>query len=184
MQRLFAEPTAWHTPTLSGIVPAVTRLARAHPARTLFACFTVPREAEAAQGRWVDYYRRWSSVTGERLAPGLLDLVAPLAEIASAEMMFEKPTYSIFGSPAFESHLARHRIDTLVLTGVETDVCVLASLFDAVDRGLRVIVPVDGVTSSSEAGHRAVLDTLLPRLPEQVSVSSIDAVLRAWPEEA
>lgn len=180
MQRLFAEKTAWHTPTLGDIVPAVVRLASAQPERTMFARFAVPPNAEAAAGRWRTYYRRWSSMTGERLPVAFTELVAPLAAIARDDATFDKCTYSIFGAPAFEARLVRDGVDTVILAGVETDVCVLASVFDAVDRGYRVIVAADAVTSSSAAGHAAVLDAILPRMGEQVDIMKAETILALW----
>ena len=109
----------------------------------------------------------------------MLDLVPEFASPAAP--VFDKRAYSIFSAPSFRDRLEADRIEALVLTGVETDVCVLASLFDAVDRGLRVVVPVDAVASGSRAAHDAVIGTLLPRLPEQVELSNVGAVLRAWP---
>ena len=181
MQRLFAEPTAWHTPALADILPAVTRLAEARPEQTMFARFMTPATPAQAQGRWRHYYERWSSVTGDRSPAELLDLVTPLAELAGSGRTVEKTTYSAFATPGFIRKLEDLAVDTIVITGVETDVCVLASVFDAVDLGYRVIVPVDAVASSSGAAHEAVLRHVLPRLAEQVDLSTVDEVLRCWP---
>ena len=182
MQRLFAEPTAWHTPALAGIVAAVARLSAARASATLFARFIPADSATAAPGRWGRFYERWGSVTAEHLDPALLDLVAPLQALARDAAVFTKAGYSIFGAPAFLERLRARPVDTLVLTGVETDSCVLASLFDAVDRGYRVVVPRDAVASGSEAAHDAVLAQLLPRMAEQVDVTTVDELLRQWPE--
>lgn len=180
MQRLFAEATAWHTPDLTRILPQVLKLTEARPERTLFARFVVPKNPEAARGRWQAYYRRWASVTGERIDPALLDVVAPLADLATADRVFDKSTYSIFDTPAFVERLERGAADTLVFSGVETDVCVLASIFDAVDRGYRVIVPADAVASSSPAAHQAALEVLMPRLAEQIEIWDTQAVVEGW----
>ncbi len=40
-----------------------------------------------------------------------------------------------------------------MVSGSETDVCVLATVLDAVDLGYRVIVVRDAVCSSSDEGH-------------------------------
>ncbi|UDL96023.1 cysteine hydrolase [Lichenihabitans sp. PAMC28606] len=180
MQRLFAEVTAWHTPALEGIIPNVAALARAAPNQTLWARFNVPPHADAATGRWRHYYRRWAEVTGDRLDPILLDLVEPLAGLAHPGTIFDKTGYSIFDTPAFVARLQAEAVDTIVFSGVETDVCVLASVFDAIDRGYRVVIPVDAVASSSPDSHRAVVDTLLPRLAEQVDLVRTSDVVAAW----
>src|SRR5690606_5893923 len=46
MQRLFAEETPWHTPSIGGIIGNVTALSKAHAGRTLFAKFMLPATPE------------------------------------------------------------------------------------------------------------------------------------------
>jgi len=178
MQRIFAEDTEWHTPALAGILPNVLKLAGARP--TLYSRFTVPANAAAATGQWRRYYERWSMFTGETMDPGLADLVPPLADIADPADIYDKPTYSLFETLAFVDRLAADGVGTIVFTGVETDVCVLATLFDAVDRGFRVVAVADALTSSSLPSHAAIMDLLLPRMPDQVEIAGTEAVLAGW----
>ncbi|MBO9196825.1 cysteine hydrolase [Rhizobium sp. 16-449-1b] len=180
MQRLFAEETAWHTPAIAGILPNVVTLSQARPAETLFARFVVPRNAAEAKGRWKDYYRRWSSVTLDELDVGMLDLVAPLAAIARPGSIVDKETYSIFGSPAFAARLQGSDIDTLIFSGVETDVCVYASVLDAVDAGYRVILAKDALASGDMKAHAMVIDILAARLTEQIEILSTETILNLW----
>lgn len=180
MQRLFAEETAWHTPAIAGILPNVVALSQARPAETLFARFVVPRNADEAKGRWKDYYRRWSSVTLDELDVGMLDLVAPLAAIAGRGSIVDKETYSIFGSPAFAERLQGSDIDTLIFSGVETDVCVYASVLDAVDAGYRVILAKDALASGDMKAHGMVIDILAARLTEQIEILSTETILNLW----
>ncbi|WP_113176965.1 isochorismatase family cysteine hydrolase [Rhizobium sp.] len=180
MQRLFAEETAWHTPAIAGILPNVVALSQARPAETLFARFVVPRNADEAKGRWKDYYRRWSSVTLDELDVGMLDLVAPLAAIARPGSIVDKETYSIFGSPAFAERLQGSDIDTLIFSGVETDVCVYASVLDAVDAGYRVILAKDALASGDMKAHAMVIDILAARLTEQIEILSTETILNLW----
>ena len=91
----------------------------------------------------------------------------------------DKPTYSVFALPGFAERLETEGIDTLVVSGVETDACVLASVLGAVDRGFHVVLPADAVASSSPPAHEATLSHLLPRLPDQVDLTTVEAVLRA-----
>ena len=60
----------------------------------------------------------------------------------------DKPTYSAFESPEFRAMLDEMACRTVICTGVETDVCVLATVMTAMDRGYRVVLPSDGVHSS------------------------------------
>ena len=71
---------------------------------------------------------------------------------------------------------------TPICTGSETDVCVLATVLDAVDRGLRVIVVEDGLCSSSDAGHDALMTIYRTRFTEQIELLKLEDVLSLWNE--
>lgn len=183
MQRLFAELTDWHVPTLTRILPPILALVQAHPAEALYTRFLTPHSPDDAQGDWKDFYARWPAVTLDRLDAGMLDLVEPLARLAPRADIYDKTVYSAFSNGGFVASLSRRQATTLVLTGVETDVCVLATAFDAVDRGLHVVVVADAVTSASHAGHRAALDAIYPRLDRQIEIMTVNDVLALWPKD-
>src|ERR1700753_1111964 len=65
---------------------------------------------------------------------------------------------------------ARARRRELVVTGSETDVCVLATVLGAVDAGYRVILVRDAGCSSSDEGHDALLALFGRRFSEQIEV--------------
>ncbi len=182
MQRLFAEHPDWRVPDLPTLVPPILRLIDLHPRQTLFTRFVTPRRAEDAGGQWRHYYRRWESVTLSRMDPALLDLVPDLAARARPEAILDKRSHGGWESPAFAEAIARRQASTLVLTGVESDVCVLALAFGATDRGYRVVIVEDAVASSSPAGHRAALEAIYPRLDQQIQIASLAEVIAAWPD--
>ena len=71
--------------------------------------------------------------------------------------MIDKPVYSAFAGHHLLDELMRRHSDALILTGAETDVCVLSTAFGAIDRGYRVITAEDAVCSSSDHGHDSLL---------------------------
>jgi nicotinamidase-related amidase len=180
MQRLFAEETAWRAPALAEILPNVLALCKARPSDTVFARFIVPQNAESAKGRWKNYYRRWAAVTVDELDIAMLDLVAELAVIAGPGSIIDKETYSVFGAPGFAERLQAAGIDTLIFSGVETDVCVYASVLDAVDAGYRVILAEDALASGDMKAHAVIVENLAPRLSEQIEILSTEAILNLW----
>jgi nicotinamidase-related amidase len=70
--------------------------------------------------------------------------------------------------------------DTLIVTGGETDVCVLSTVLGAVDRGYRVIVVADALFSSSDATHDAGLRLYSERYAEHVETVTSDLILSTW----
>ncbi len=182
MQRVFAEATAWHMPGFHSIVPNVAAIAGALPDRSFFTRFVVPHTAEHAHGHWQSYYRRWSDFTGAVMPAELVDIVDALAPYAKPDMLIDKLTYSVFQAPDCVARLDAFETTTIMFTGVETDVCVLASLMTAVDRGYRVIAVSDALGSSSAEGHHATLTHVLTRLPDQVEIADTATVLAAIEE--
>ena len=53
--------------------------------------------------------------------------------------------------------------------------CVLAAVLDAVDLGLRVVLPVDALCSSSDESHEALLSLYRNRFSQQVETASAEA---------
>jgi nicotinamidase-related amidase len=180
MQRIFAEETAWHTPAIANILPNVVALSEAFATETLFVKFLLPQSSRQAAGTWRGYYDRWPTMTLDAIDPAMQNLVEPLQRFATADNQIEKLAYSVFGSSAFLEILAKRNVDTIVFTGVETDVCVYSSVLDAVDIGLRVVIVADAVASSDDAAHGAVLTVLTPRLSGQIEIATTQSVKQAW----
>jgi len=76
--------------------------------------------------------------------------------------------------------LRDRQADGLVITGSETDVCVLATVLGAVDLGYRVIVVRDAICSSSDDGHDALLSVYHRRYGEQIETANAEEILRRW----
>jgi nicotinamidase-related amidase len=180
MQNLFAEGTPWHTPWMKRVLPVVAGIAERHAERTIFTRFIPARHPDELPGSWRRYYRRWAELTLDRLDPGLLDLVPPLARLAPPAVTLDKRVYSPFVERALWGELRRRRADTLVITGAETDVCVLAAVMDAVDHGYRVVLATDALCSSSDDTHDALMTLYHRRFAEQIETAESEEILAAW----
>jgi len=180
MQTLFAERTDWHVPWLERVLPVVAHLAEARRERTVFTRFVPPERPEDAVGTWRRYYAHWRDMTGERLDPRLIQLVPPLAALTPPAIIIDKSHYSPFSEPAFLKALGRLKAEALVITGAETDVCVLAAVMDAVDAGYRVILAEDALCSVSDESHDAMLRHFGSRFSHQIEVASTEKILDNW----
>jgi nicotinamidase-related amidase len=112
--------------------------------------------------------------------PGIFDLMPRLAGFVPPAAVIDKMTYSAFGSPAFLAHLDAVRPRALIFTGVETDVCVLATVLDAVDHGYRAILVKDALASGEAAGHASILDVAARRYGEQIELIDTETLLKEW----
>lgn len=172
MQRMFAEDTPWHVPWMREVAPEVGELARRHSARTIFTRFVPPERADQMPGMWRAYYEKWSMMTTEQLGKDFVDLVPSLKHLVPPARVFDKLTYSPWVSGELHAVLAREHIDTIVLTGGETDVCVLAAALGAIDLGYKVIVLKDAVCSGADETHDASLELLGDRFSVQLEITT------------
>jgi nicotinamidase-related amidase len=164
---------------LRRILPQVLRLAAARPVQTYCTRFIPAGRAEDAVGIWQRYYRHWQSATLDRAGRGAVELVPELAALPIAGLI-DKPGFSAHSSPDLLPLLRQREIDTLVLSGVETDVCVWATAMTAIDQGLRVVIAKDAVASGDLAGHEAILRLAAERFGLQIDLASVDEILAGW----
>jgi len=180
MQMIFAKGGIWETPWMERVLPNIQAIVARYPERTIFTRFIPPVSPEEAQGRWRRYFRRWKVATRGDLGGTQLDIVPELARFAPPATVVEKPTYSAFHQSQLSDLLCRKKIGTVVLSGAETDVCVLSTAMDAVDLGLRVVVVEDAVCSSSDAGHDALMTMYRMRYKEQIDLIKTEALPEVW----
>jgi nicotinamidase-related amidase len=73
------------------------------------------------------------------------------------EIVIDKPGYSAFVHTGLQQMLTKRGIETLILTGVTTEVCVSSTLRTAIDLGYRCITVSDTCASGNPDLHKAVL---------------------------
>lgn len=79
----------------------------------------------------------------DRAAPALARRVPPAA-------LIDRQIYDAFGNGRLQSHLDARKVDRLIVSGGETDLCVLATVLAAIDIGYRVIIVEDALCIGSE----------------------------------
>ena len=180
MQRLFAEPTEWQMPWMEKVLPAIVDLVSAHPEQTVFTRFIpAPRPGQGV-GMWRHYYERWGSMTIEELGAPMIDLVPQLTRFAPPARIFDKHVYSPWIGTDLQELLRNASIDTVVVSGGETDMCVLATVMGAIDWGFRTILATDALCSSSDEAHDALMEFYQGRLGEQLETATAETILRNW----
>lgn len=181
MQNVFAEETEWHTPWMKRVLPVVEEIAGRHAERTIFTRFIPPARPEDVAGSWRRYFERWHELTTGRIDPSLLDLVPPLGRFVPPAIVLDKRFYSPFHGTPLAAMMSERGAEAVVISGAETDMCVLAAVLDAVDLGLRVVLPVDALCSSSDDKHDALLDLYRDRFSKQIETATAEDILAAWP---
>ena len=180
MQRIFSAEGVWATPWMDRVLPVVAEFAGRYPERTVFTRFITPNRPDDMPGMWQRYYARWKEATREQLDPALLELLPPLAKLCPPATVINKTRYSAFAEPNLLAQLQAREADGLIVSGSETDVCVLATVLGAVDLGYRVILVRDGVCSSSDEGHDALMQIYHRRYTEQIEVADASTIVSRW----
>ena len=180
MQNIFAKGGVWETPWMEKVLPVISDLAARYKERTIFTRFITPREPEERPGQWRAYFRKWERATRAHLSPGDLDLVPALARYVPPAMVVDKPAYSAFTGSRLAGLLAEKHVGTIIVTGAETDVCVLSTVLSAVDLGFRVIIVEDGLCSSSDTGHDALMTMYRTRFHGQIDLVGAAELQELW----
>lgn len=180
MQRMFSNDGPWPTPWMERVLPNTVALAAHAPERTIFTRFITPHRASDMPGTWRLYYEKWRQVTRERLDPRLLDLMPELQRFVPPAGVFDKLVYSAFANGRLHAELRARQCDTLVVSGSETDVCVLSSVLAAVDLGYRMILAADAVCSSSDESHDALTGLYRRRFDVQIEIADTELIIGQW----
>jgi nicotinamidase-related amidase len=164
MQRLFGDAASpWATPCFDQIVKPVDELVAAFGDRTLFTRFVIP---ERWEGSWEPYYRQWRPVTEPEARP-LAELSEPWASRRPATL--DRSTFSKWGT---ELRGAAWPGRNLVLCGVATDCCVIATALPAADAGMFVRVVADACAGATAEAHDAAL-TVMRGFAPQIEVTTV-----------
>ena len=180
MQRLFADGTPWRTPWMNRVAPVVRRLVQHAPDRTIFTRFVPPNRPEDHAGAWRRYYERWQEITLEKIGTERIGLIPELAEFVPPALVIDKSVYSPWHNSLLDRALGQGKVESLIVSGGETDVCVLSSVLGAIDHGYRVIIATDALCSSSDETHDALLTLYESRYHEQVETAVTDVILDHW----
>jgi nicotinamidase-related amidase len=170
MQRAFRQQGDWHVPRYDEAADVIARLVGGglDPIITRF----VPDPAES--GSWSAYYDRWQSMRLDPADP-VWDVDLPGVDVGAT---LDLPTFTKWGDELAGRIPAG---DEIILTGVATDCCILATALGAVDAGRYVTVVADACAGQSDQAHQSTL-ALLELLSPMVTVTtSAELVVRPQP---
>ena len=132
------------------IIPVIARLREEFHRRGLPVIY-----ANDAHYEFDFEVRHWGphAIRGSREAE-----VVPELRPGPRDLIVYKRRYDAFFATDLDLLLRELGVDTVVLTGVATDICVLHTAAGAFFRGYRVIVVEDGVAGVTRESHRWALD--------------------------
>lgn len=104
----------------------------------------------------------------------------PAARLVPPAEVVDKTVYSPWLETGLDARLRARAVDTLIVTGAETDVCVLAAVLGGVDLGYRIVLATDALCSSCDAAHDALLLMYRMRYGHQVETMTTAEILDLW----
>jgi nicotinamidase-related amidase len=180
MQGLFRRSTPWAMPWFERVLPNAHALVQHNARATVFTRFLPANNAAEAGGTWRRYYQKWECLTLDEVELSKVDIVQELRRYAPPAAIIDKRSYSPWFGDSLPEILRQRQSATILVSGGETDVCVLSTVLGAVDLGFRVIVVSDAVCSSSDAAHDAMQLFYNQRLSQQVETATAEEVLDSW----
>jgi nicotinamidase-related amidase len=150
----------------SNVVPNIKRL-QAHFRLHRLPIFYTACGSWTEDGRdlplWMKEFDQLGvTLLGKRIIPPTSDpswqideSVAP----ATGEVVLNKPSSGVFASTKLDESLHNMRVESLIVTGLTSSVCVGLGAREAADRGFQVIIAEDACTELSEELHRGTLQS-------------------------
>ncbi|GAB3653708.1 isochorismatase family protein [Nocardioides korecus] len=166
LQHAFTDPaSSWYADGSAAAATVVARLLEEFAGRVVMTRFV---RDPGEQGAWRDYYDAWPQfrVPPEDPVWDLSLAVPPGAPVV------DEPTFGKWGA-ALAAVVGEA---DLVVCGVATECCVLATAVAAADAGRRVTVVADACAGGTAEGHRAALDLLGANAPLITVVRSSELV--------
>jgi nicotinamidase-related amidase len=105
---------------------------------------------------WPGFKRAYGDVDGERECVAVIDELTPLP----GEAQVDKYGYNAFHRTSLSDRLIAHGVDTILVTGTVTQICVEDTARGAFHEGFQAAVVSDAVSSYAPELHRASLQTL------------------------
>jgi nicotinamidase-related amidase len=148
MQNDFVDPRgSLCVPGAQATVPVIARLLQTCRSRGMLVVYTqdwhAPDDPEAALWGAHAVADTWGAEIVPQLAP------------VPGDVVVRKVRYDGFYGTPLAHELHRRRIDTLVITGTVSNICVLHTAGSAALRWMRVVVPVDAVSAITEFDQHA-----------------------------
>ncbi|MDP2917187.1 MAG: isochorismatase family cysteine hydrolase [Dehalococcoidia bacterium] len=145
----------------SGIIPRVQSLLKAFRDKKLPVVYVVaefnPTVPEPVYGKFYEYMRAERPCATQK-GTEIITEVAPLWN----EPVVRKWNIGIFSNSRLDQVLKHYGAETLIFTGVATNLVVHIGAVQATDLGYNVIVPADAVTSNDKEAHEYTMSKVLP----------------------
>jgi nicotinamidase-related amidase len=122
---------------------------------------------------WPGFMRRYPDVQGERDCAAVIDELTPLP----GELQLDKYNYGAFHRTSLLDHLLASGVDTVVITGTVSQICVDETARGAFREGLKAVMVSDAVSSFDRTLQEATLANFAMKFGWVMSAGEVLAAL-------
>jgi ureidoacrylate peracid hydrolase len=191
MQNAWLVPGApFETPSARELIPRINRIAEAlrrGQGRVVWIQHTAGKKGE--EGYWPLYFDNFISQDTRADVVAALTPGSPMHDLHSgfrideSDLVLPKHRFSAFlrTSHSLESILSVRGINTLIVTGTATNVCVESTVRDAMMRDFRVFMPHDATAALDRDAHLAGVRSVMQSFADIRPVDALLALLEREP---
>jgi ureidoacrylate peracid hydrolase len=103
---------------------------------------------------------------------------------AEGEVVIDKTRYSTFVGTDFGERLSDLGVDTLIVCGVTTEICVESTVRDAFARDIRIFVPSDATAAADVQRHEDALRVIAYGFGTVTTLAELEEALARLPQPA
>ena len=153
MQNIYLPGEKWECGSILSAIDYIDGFINEFDKKDVF--FTEFLTSKNPVGVWKDYVEKYSDVAYDDY---LNDYIDKLKKYINKDNMYSKSTYSSMTNVELKNKLEEY--GTIYVTGVTCDCCVLATVYDLIDMGKKVIYCKKGISGYTKKEEQAVVDSL------------------------
>jgi nicotinamidase-related amidase len=121
-------------------------------------------------------------IHSEQYPKGLGNTVAAITEhLPKKSHAITKTSFSCANADGFNNFLAKQKRQQIIITGIESHICVLQSAIDLQHQGYTVYVVEDAICSRKKLNHMNAIERLRQ---SGIIISTVESVLFEWLRDA
>lgn len=153
MQNVYLPENEWACIKMDKVIKYIEEKIKQFQKNKIF--FSQHIASKNPKGQWEIYNRQYSDINASEY---LNDYVPSLKKYTTNDNLFIKSGFSALSNKNLLQTL--EQFDTIYITGVIAECCVLSTIFSLIDMGKKIIYCKDGIAGESEEKEKAVITIL------------------------
>lgn len=161
MQNVYLPENEWSCIRMHEVIKYIEEKITDFPKNQIF--FTEHKAFKNPKGIWKTYNKKYDEINSNDY---LNDYIPELKKYLTNNNLFIKSGFSALSNKNLLEKL--DKFDTIYITGVIAECCVLSTIFSLVDMGKKIIYCSNGIAGQSKEKEKAVIEVLQELSPLHV----------------